>query len=118
MVSHPDRFYLISPRTVANIFGNWLNVDPRFKLFSRVGAIAVIWSLWLCKNDKVFNDKNSSLMQVIYRCTATLRSWSPLQRVEYRDLFMEVSSWLEASARDFFSQRGWQHNLRIGPPPP
>ena len=41
------------PSSVANIFGNWLNgVDPRFKLFSRVGAIDVIWSLWLCRNDK------------------------------------------------------------------
>ena len=57
-------------------------------------------------------------MQVIYRCTATIRSWSPLQRVEYRDLFSEVSFRLEASARDFYSQHGWQHNLRIGPLPP
>ena len=53
---------LYPPRSVANIFGNWLNgVDPRFKLLIRVGAIAVIWSLWLCRNDKVFNDKNSSI---------------------------------------------------------
>ena len=107
------------PRTVANIFGNWLNgVDPRFKLFSRVGAITVIWSLWLCRNDKVFNDKNSSVMQVIYRCTATLRSWSSLQRVEHRDLFSEVSSRLEAAAWELFSQHGWQHNFRIDAPPP
>ena len=27
-------------------------VDLRFKLFCRMGAIAVIWSLWLCRNDK------------------------------------------------------------------
>jgi hypothetical protein len=53
---------LYPPRSVANIFGNWLNgVDPRFKILIRVGAIAVIWSLWLCINDKVFNDKNASL---------------------------------------------------------
>ena len=33
------------PRSVANIFGNWLNgVDPRFKLLIRMGAIAVVWS--------------------------------------------------------------------------
>ena len=49
---------LFPPRNVANIFGNWLNgVDSRFKLLIRVGAIAVIWSLWLSRNDKVFNDK-------------------------------------------------------------
>jgi hypothetical protein len=54
---------LYPPRSVANIFGNWLNgVDPRFKILIRVGAIAVIWSLWLCRNDKVFNDKNASLL--------------------------------------------------------
>jgi hypothetical protein len=29
-----------------------------------VGAFAVIWSLSLCRNGKVFNDKNSSLMPV------------------------------------------------------
>ena len=105
------------PSSVAKIFGNWLNgVDPRFKLFGRVGAIAVIWSLWLCSNDKVFHDKNSSLMQVIYRCTATLRAWSSLQRVEHRDLFLEVASRLEAMARELFSQHGWQHRLRIDLP--
>ena len=110
---------LYPPRSIANIFGNWLNgVDRRFKLLIRVGALAIIWSLWLCRNDKVFNDKNSSLMQVIYRSTATLRLWSPLQRAEHRDLFSEVCTRLETAARDFLSLHGWQHNLRIGPPPP
>ena len=107
------------PSSVANIFGNWLNgVDPRFKLFSRVGAIAVIWSLWLCRNDKVFHDKDASIMQVIYRCTATLWAWSALQRVEHRDLFLEMASRLEAAARELFSRHGWQHSLRIDLPTP
>ena len=81
-------------------------MDCRFKLLIRVGAIAVIWSLWLCRNDKVFNDKNSSVMQVIYRCTATLRLWSSLQRVEHRDIFSEVATRLETAARDFLSWHG------------
>lgn len=25
---------------------------------------------------------------------------------------------LEDTVRDFFTRHGWQHNLRIGPPPP
>ena len=108
---------LYPPQSVVNIFGNCLNgVDPKFKLLIRVGAIAVIWSLWLYRNDKVFNDKNASFMHVIYRCTATLCSWAPLQRAEHRDQFLEVSSRLEASAQDFYSQHRWQYNLRIGPP--
>jgi hypothetical protein len=74
---------LYPPTSVANVFGNWLHgTDLRFITLIRVGAIAVIWSLWLCRNDKVFDDKNCSLLQVIYRCTATLRLWSPLQRLE------------------------------------
>jgi hypothetical protein len=50
---------LFPPCSITNIFRNWLNgIDNRFKKHIRVGVIAVIWSLWLCRNDKVFNDKN------------------------------------------------------------
>jgi hypothetical protein len=83
----------------------------------RVGTLAVIWALWLCRNDKIFNDKNYSLLQVIYRCTGILRLWSPLQRMENHDLFTEVYTRLEAIAMDTFFQHGWPHNLRIGAPP-
>jgi hypothetical protein len=82
---------LYSPYSVANIFGNWLHgIDHRFRILLRVGALAVIWSFWLCRNDKVFNGKSTSLMHVIYRCTGTLHLWSSLQRVENRGLFMKV----------------------------
>jgi hypothetical protein len=98
---------LFPPRSITNIFGNWL------KKHIRVGAIAFIWSLWLCRNDKVFNDKNSSFLQVIYRATGTLRLWSSLQHLQDRDLYTEVCARLEATARDTFSQHGWPHSLRI-----
>ena len=109
---------LYPPTSVANIFGHWLDGIPnRLKTLIRVGAYALLWSLWLCRNDKVFNDKSTSLMQVIYRCTGTLCLWSSLQRVENRDLFTEVCTRLEDTAMDTFTQHGWQHDLRIGPPP-
>ena len=41
-----------------------------------------------------------------------------LQRVEFRDLFMEVSAQLETTARDIFTQHGWHRDLRIGDPTP
>jgi hypothetical protein len=54
---------LYQPSSVANIFRNRLNsVDHRFKKHIRVEAIAVIWSLWLCRNDEVFNDKTFSFV--------------------------------------------------------
>jgi hypothetical protein len=104
---------LYPPRSVANIFGNWLHgIDNRFRTLIRVGALAVIWPLWLCRNDKVFNNKLSSPLQVIYRFIGILRLWSSLQQVEHRDLFTEVCAWLETTASDSFSYHGWQHNLR------
>jgi hypothetical protein len=105
---------LFPPCSVTNIFGNWLNrIDNRFKKHIRVGAIAFIWSIWLCRNDKVFNDKNSSMLQVIYRAIGTLCLWSSLQRLYDRDLYTEVCARLEATVRDTFSQHGWPHSLRI-----
>jgi hypothetical protein len=54
---------LYPPSRVTNIFGNLRNgVDQRFKILVRVRIISVIWSLWLCINNKVFNNKNSSLL--------------------------------------------------------
>jgi hypothetical protein len=82
---------LIPPCSITNIFGNWLNgIDNRFKKHIRVGAIAFIWSLWLCRNDKVFNDKNSSILQVIYRAIGTLCLWLSLQRPQDRDLYTKT----------------------------
>jgi hypothetical protein len=95
------------PCSIINIFGNWLNgINNRFKKHIRVGAIAFIWSLWLYRNDKVFNDKNYSMLQVIYRAIGTLCLWSSLQRLEDRDLYTEVCVRLEATTRDTFSQHG------------
>jgi hypothetical protein len=46
---------LLLPRSIANIFGNWLNrMDSRHKTIIRVRAIAVAWSVSLCRNDKAF----------------------------------------------------------------
>jgi hypothetical protein len=95
--------------------GNWLHdIDHKYIIFFRVGAITLIWSLCLYRNDKVYNDKNSSLLQ--YRCTSTLHLWSPLHREEVYDLFTEVCTRQENTTSDLFSWHEWHHNLRIGPP--
>jgi hypothetical protein len=71
---------LYLPCTVANIFGNWLHeVDQRDRII-RVRPVALLWSLWLRRNDNVFNAKNYSPMQVIFQCAYYLRSWSTLQK--------------------------------------
>jgi hypothetical protein len=109
---------LYPPTSITNIFGNWVHgIDNKYIILLRVGAMALIWSLWLCRNNKVFDNKSSSFLQVIYRCTGTLPLWSQLHRLEDHDLFSEVCTRLVDTARDLFSRHGWQHNLRIGPPP-
>jgi hypothetical protein len=35
-------------------------VDQKFKVLIRVAALAVIWYLWLCRNDVIFNSKKLS----------------------------------------------------------
>jgi hypothetical protein len=90
--------------SIDNIFGNSLNgIDYKYSILLRLGAMTLIWSLWLYRNNKVFNNKNTSLLQVIYRCTGTLRIWSQLHRVVVQDLFIEVCTHLEDAARDLFS---------------
>jgi hypothetical protein len=38
------------PTNVANVFGSWLHgIDLMFRTLIRVGALAVIWLLWLCR---------------------------------------------------------------------
>jgi hypothetical protein len=60
-----------------------------------VGALAVIWSLWLYRNDKVFNDKNLSLLQIIYRSVYghLFRGW-------------RIETYLQMSIQHWRRQRG------------
>lgn len=110
---------LYPPTSVANVYGHWLDgISNTFSTLIQVGASALLWSLWLCRNDCIFNGKIYSPMQVIYRCTHWLRTWFSLHRTEYQSLFKVVCMRLERVANEVFTQHGWHHNLRIGPPSP
>jgi hypothetical protein len=70
---------LYPPSSVVNMFDNWLRgIHNKFRILILVGALALIWSLWLRRNDLVFNGKTSSPLQVIYRCTSLLHLWLSL----------------------------------------
>ena len=59
--------------------GNWFHGTENSY---QDGSVTVVWSLCLCTTDKVFNGKNYSVMQVIYRCTSLFRAWAVLQFVK------------------------------------
>jgi hypothetical protein len=73
-------FSLSPPKNITNLFGNWLvGVNKKEKAQIRVGACAVLWALWLVRNDYIFNRaKNNSFMQVIPLATHWLCTWSYL----------------------------------------
>jgi hypothetical protein len=71
---------LYPPRSVVNIFRNWLHgIDLRFRTLIRVVAIVVIWSLWLCRNDKktkiVLSCRTSTDVPVCSVCGHLFSDW-------------------------------------------
>jgi hypothetical protein len=44
---------LYPPTSIANIFENWLSgINYKYRILLRVGVMALILSLWLCRNHK------------------------------------------------------------------
>lgn len=92
---------LYPPRSFANIFGNRHNgADPRFKILIRVEASVIIWSLWLCRNDKILAIKMLLLCRL--STDAQLRF---VRGGIYTVWSTEVSTQLEKMARDTYSIR-------------
>ncbi len=62
---------LYTAHSIPHIFENWLmGVDKKSTKLILVGASAICWAIWLCRNDMVF-DKSPfmSYMQVLFRAT-------------------------------------------------
>jgi hypothetical protein len=78
-----------------------------------VGAAAVIWSMWLCRNDQVFNNVTiQSPLQVIFRSTFWIRNWAALQTEENQGWLKAVCSRLEIIAM-VFAKNGWKFSNRL-----
>ena len=55
-------YNLPPPTNIKNMFGNWLNgVDTRTKSRIRIGVSALVWSIWNCRNDFIFNNKMGTI---------------------------------------------------------
>ena len=71
------------PRNVANIFGTWLGgLSNNFMQVVYLGVAAFCWSVWLCRNDLVFEKKSvATPLQVIYSVIHWLRTWAIIQKI-------------------------------------
>jgi hypothetical protein len=63
------------------MFENWLyKIDKISKAQIRLGVCALLWVIWTCRNDVIFNDTNRvQFLQVIHKATYWINMWSYLQ---------------------------------------
>jgi hypothetical protein len=99
----------------ANRFGSWLKSFTR-KQRSQVliGVAALCWALWLNSNEVVFQrSKSKSILQVLFRGTYWIRSWSILSKEEEVNNLKEGCRQLQTAALDFINRAGWNVLRRI-----
>ena len=99
-------FNITPPNSVNTLFGTWLNgIEPDLARHIRVGVCALMWAIWNCRNDLVFNMTTCiHFLQVIFRATALIRSWLLLTLTEAREHLVTGSiRW-----KMVFNQFGWR----------
>jgi hypothetical protein len=108
-------FNIKPPSSVGNLFGSWLNgVDKRSKELIRVGTAAVLWAIWNCRNDIIFNKTTPfHYLQVINKTTYWIHMWSFLLPVERRGLMDSACTRMTMVVRAIFCQGGWRQHKRI-----
>jgi hypothetical protein len=73
-----------------------------------LGAADTCWSLWLCRNNLVFERKHVYRpLQVIFSIIYWLRTWAILQRPNSQDLVVVASQILAKVAPHFFYADTW-----------
>jgi hypothetical protein len=108
-------FNIPPPSSITNLFGNWLKgVTKKDKGLVRVGVCALLWAIWIVRNDFIFNKKSyPSFLQVIPLVTHWIHMWSYLQPAGQRQDMDTGCNRLATAARDFYSRCGWRSDRRI-----
>ena len=103
------------PISINHIIGSWeSNNALAYKTLLLTGISALFWSIWLCRNEVVFNHKPiPSIVQVIFRVTHWFRFWRLLQKEEKHQQILDACRALEVVAMEVFAMHGWRSNARI-----
>ena len=90
------------------MFGNWLaGIPTNLKAQLLVGASALCWSIWFCRNDIVFYKKNiTNPLQVILLCGFGLCAWANLQTLAQKEYMLDGSLMLEFVAKQILNSHG------------
>ena len=100
---------------INHIIGSWTsNSDLRYKKLLLTGTSALLWSIWLTRNEVAFNHKPiPSIVQVIFRGTHWFRFWRLLQKKQTHQQILDVCQALEVMAMEVFTNHGWRSNARF-----
>ena len=81
-------FNVSPPHSVDHLFEDWLSgVESKIAAHIRVGVCALLWAIWNCRNDVIFNRINiTNFLQVIFRASGLIRTWSSLSSAEAKVL--------------------------------
>ena len=108
-------FNLPMPLNVNYMFTHWLNgLRKQRKHQALVGACAILWAIWLTRNDITFNCAwVSSSLQMLFRGTYCIRFWALLQKEEEKPPVLKGCRALECLAMEVFASNGWPFSNRI-----
>ena len=99
-------FNITPPINSTDMFENWLNgVEKKLKAQIRVGTCALLWSIWKCRNDIVFNKGGyPNFLQVVRMVTYWIYEWAFLAPEAQRALINSGCTRLETLALDIYSR--------------
>ena len=100
-------FDLSPSQSITHLFGNWLRrVRTKLKRKLPTGASALCWTIWLSRNDMVFDRSSTKIyMQVLHRGTHWLWFWARLQRCdEAKEELQEACRTMEVLVMQIFCQ--------------
>jgi hypothetical protein len=94
---------------IHNMFGNWIGgFGNDHKGLALLGAATVCWSIWLGRNELIFENKISLCpLQVIFTLAQRLRTWDVLQRQDSCNFLVMAAQHLSQVAKEFFFSGAW-----------
>ena len=99
-------FNITPPVNGTNMFGSWLDgVHKSLRAQIRVGSCALLWSIWRCRNDIVFNKGgHPNFLHVIRLATHWIHEWALLVPEAKRAPINSGCALLEEVSLDIYSR--------------
>jgi hypothetical protein len=103
------------PSNIRHMFGGWVyGMNPKERQIFLVGIGAMLWAMWLSRNDVVFNKISiSSSMQGIFRGTYWIRMWANFQKDQPKETLQSACRVIESLTIETFAKHGWWSTNRL-----